>query len=65
MEPQVISEIFKSGKEMEVLVKWKGLPEFQAAGEVSCFHLEDKLEFVAGSNGERPLHYVSEKNEGK
>lgn len=61
MEPEAVKEIRSVKKDgetqLEVLIKWKGLSEFESTWEdaqminlrFSGFHLEDKVRFLGGS----------------
>ena len=61
MEPEQLLEVRQGGKALgtlEVLIKWKGLPNFKATWEgyeaimnkFPLFHLEDKVRVWDGDN---------------
>ena len=63
VEPHQILQAQQSGVETEVLFRWNDPPYFEVAWDKSRIirerfpdiHLEDKLEYMAGSDGKRPL----------
>ena len=52
--------------DIEVLIQWKGLPQFEASWELADtikehfpdFHLENKVSLIQGGNDRPPIRYV-------
>ena len=70
MEPDQVLDIRQSPNNnqlgIEVLIQWKGLPQFEASWEsvdtikehFPDFHLEDKVSLIEGGNDRPPIRYV-------
>ncbi|RVW35112.1 hypothetical protein CK203_085924 [Vitis vinifera] len=70
VEPDQVLDIRQSPNNnqpgIEVLIQWKGLPQFEASWEsvdtikeqFPDFHLEDKVSLIEGSNDRPPIRYV-------
>lgn len=71
VEPEAVRDVKEGKKELEILVKWKHLPEFESSWEpVSLmveqfpqFHLEDKVN-LKGGNVKHAIKWVY-KRKGK
>ena len=66
VEPSEVKNVKNEGNELLVLIKWKGLPDFEATWESATimaqrfpeFQLEDKLKLLVGRDGKTPIiHY--------
>ena len=63
VEPLQLKDTRGSGPDQLVLVKWKGLPDFESTGESARmihqrfpeFQLEDKLNLMTGRDGRTPI----------
>ena len=63
VEPQEIMDFRSQGSDIEILVRWKGLPDFEDTWESAhtiahrfpSFQLEDKLRLLAGRDGRTPI----------
>ena len=70
VEPDQVLDIRQSPNNnqpnIEVLIQWKGLPQFEASWELvdtikkhfPDFHLEDKVSLIEGGNDRPPIRYV-------
>ena len=70
VEPDQVLDIRQSPNNnqpgIEVLIQWKGLPQFEASWEsvdtikehFPDFHLEDKVSLIEGGNDKPPIRYV-------
>ena len=77
VEPEELLEVRPKPQgaagELEVLLKWKGLPEFEATWEDSHmiqtqfpdFHLEDKVKVWAGGNDRPPIRFTYARRKGR
>ena len=63
VEPLQLKDTRRAGQDQLVLMKWKGLPDFESTWESARiiyqrfleFQLEDKLNLLAGRDGRTPI----------